>query len=113
MPGIFDPDERVGIVEPTTGPDEVRDVRQVRLLGEIAPPGLVVLLRGQQLRPDALRTVAPRTVVTGIVIQCPDVPLFNDVTLAGVVVHAVLQEIVIPHIAPKGIHNVLLDTCEK
>lgn len=100
---IFHFDERLRVVEPAARLDQVRDVAHVCLLREVAPPRRVVLLGRQELGPDALRAVAPRAVISGVVIDGADVPLLYNVTLGRVVGQLVLQKIVVPHVAPEHV----------
>ena len=44
VPRIFDSDERIGVVEPSSGSDEFFDVFEIRLFREIAPSWRIVLL---------------------------------------------------------------------
>jgi hypothetical protein len=45
--------------------------------------------------------IAPRAMVSCVMVQGPNVPLLDHVTLAGVVVHSFLQKVIVPNISPK------------
>ena len=99
---VFHLNEGSRVVKPTTSPHQLFDILQISLLRVIPPPRFVVLLRRQQLCPDARSVVTPGAVVARIMAQTSGLPMADHVALdLGIVVYPLRQEAVLPHVAPE------------